>query len=85
MARRISATITDEDALPLPAEVCQRLGLEKGSTVTFLLEDDGVVLLPAPRSIDHLFGSIPALPRTSDDFDEEIEEAIELALRDYDR
>ena len=85
MEQRVSATITDESQLPIPAEVRARLGLAEGSVVTFVLTADDVVLLRTPQPIDDLFGSIPALPHTSDDFDDEIEAAIDTALRDYER
>jgi bifunctional DNA-binding transcriptional regulator/antitoxin component of YhaV-PrlF toxin-antitoxin module len=80
MSQRFSATITNEDELPLPREVRDRLGLAKGSTVTFLLEDDAVIVLPSAESIERLFGSVPALGAESEDFDDEIEDAIEHAL-----
>jgi bifunctional DNA-binding transcriptional regulator/antitoxin component of YhaV-PrlF toxin-antitoxin module len=80
MSQRFSATITNEDELPLPREVRERLGLAKGATVTFLLEDDAVVVLPSPESIERIFGSVPALGTESEDFDDEIEDAIEHAL-----
>jgi AbrB family looped-hinge helix DNA binding protein len=85
MTRQIQATVTKESQLPLPAEVLERLGLAEGSVVTFLLTDDEVVLLNTPQSIEDLFGSIPALPHSSEDFDDEIEAAIEVALRAYGR
>lgn len=80
MSQRVSATITNDDELPLPREVRERLGLVKGSTVTFLLEDDAVIVLPAMESIERIFGSVPALGTESEDFDEEIEQAIADAM-----
>ncbi len=85
METRVSATVTHESQISIPAEVRERLGLAEGSVVTFVLTDADVVLLRAPQSIEDLFGSIPALPHTSEDFDVEIDEAIEAALGDYDR
>ena len=77
--------VTDESQISLPQEVRERLGLAEGSVVTFVLTDNDVLLVGATQSVDDLFGSIPARSHSSDDFDAEIDEAIEAALHDYDR
>ncbi len=85
MEKRVSTTVTHESQISLPEEVRERLRLAEGSVVTFVLTDNDVMLLGAPQSIDDLFGSVPALAHTTDDFDTEIEDAIETALRALDR
>jgi bifunctional DNA-binding transcriptional regulator/antitoxin component of YhaV-PrlF toxin-antitoxin module len=67
--------IKENGDVTLPEEVRRRLGKD---TVEFVIRDDGVVELRRPSlSLDDVFGSIPARPGMSDDFDAEIEAAIE--------
>lgn len=77
MSQTVQAIVDDVNELPLPDEVRRRLGIVKGSKVTFVLDDSGVRILPTASAIDHLFGSVEPLPGTSEDFDEEIEQALQ--------
>jgi bifunctional DNA-binding transcriptional regulator/antitoxin component of YhaV-PrlF toxin-antitoxin module len=77
MARIVESIVQDIHELPLPDEVRRKLGIVRGSKVTFVLEDSDVRILPVASSIAHLFGSVEPLPGTSDDFDKEIEEALQ--------
>lgn len=79
MAQRVSTVISNIHDLPLPEEVRERLGIVEGSTVTFVLDENEVRILAANSSIKHLFGSVKRLPETSEDFDIEIEEAMQDA------
>jgi bifunctional DNA-binding transcriptional regulator/antitoxin component of YhaV-PrlF toxin-antitoxin module len=77
MSQTVETIVDDIHELPLPDEVRRRLGIVKGSKVRFVLDDSGVRILPIASSIDHLFGSVEPLPETSEDFDEEIEQALQ--------
>jgi bifunctional DNA-binding transcriptional regulator/antitoxin component of YhaV-PrlF toxin-antitoxin module len=79
MAHTVRAVVDDIHELPLPEEVRRRLGIVEGSTITYLLDENGVRILPVGSSIAHLFGSIEPLANTSEDFDREIEEAMQGA------
>ncbi len=79
MAQRVSTVITNIHDLPVPAEVRERLGIVEGSTVTFVLDENEVRILPATSSIKHLSRSVKPLPETSEDFGIEIEEAMQDA------
>jgi AbrB family looped-hinge helix DNA binding protein len=75
--RTIDAKITSQGQVTIPVEVRRHLGLEKGKRVSFVIAEDGVRLEPARfSSIEDVFGSVPAIPGMSEDFDDEIEEAI---------
>ncbi|MGD9711416.1 MAG: hypothetical protein AB7V46_05035 [Thermomicrobiales bacterium] len=77
MARTIQAYIENVDELPLPEEVRRTLRIVKGSSVTYVLDESGVRILPATSSIAHVFGSVEPLPDSSEDFDIEIEDALQ--------
>jgi bifunctional DNA-binding transcriptional regulator/antitoxin component of YhaV-PrlF toxin-antitoxin module len=77
MAHTVQTIVDDIHELPLPAEVRQKLGIVKGSRVTFLLDEGGVRILPVESSIAPIFGSVEPLPGSSEDFDEEIEQALQ--------
>lgn len=75
--RTIDAKITSQGQVTIPIEVRRHLGLERGQKVSFIIAEDGVRLKPALfSSIEDVFGSIPGKPGMSDDFDDEIEEAM---------
>lgn len=66
--------------ITIPAEVRQLLGVGPGDQIAFEVRDDGQVSVRAvPRlSVSDLMGIVPALDRKmSDDFDAEIEEAMQ--------
>ncbi len=79
MAQQVKAIVSDIHDLPPPGEVREWLGIVEGSTVTFVLDERGVRILPVTSSIMHVFGSVEPLPKTSKDFDAEIEEAMQDA------
>jgi antitoxin PrlF len=74
--RAIEATITSQGQVTIPVEVRRRLGLAKHDKVTFLMEEDGVRLVPARFTLESAFGSVEPLPNQSIDLDDEIEEAM---------
>ena len=75
------ATVSSQGQVTIPAEIRRRLGLEKGSTLEFIVQDDGSVTLRVPKwTFDSVLGSV-VLPREmSLDLDAEIEEAMEEAM-----
>jgi antitoxin PrlF len=86
--REFNATLTSKGQLTLPAEVRRELGVDKSDKVTFVIRDDGEILLrPAKLTIADLYGILPPLPgRETVDFDDWIYEAqqemADKALRD---
>ncbi len=77
MTRTVQAVVDDIHELPLPEEVRKKLGIVKGARITYVLDENGVRILPVTSSIAHLFGSVEPLPATSEDFDDEIEQALQ--------
>ena len=73
--KTIEAKVTSQGQVTIPAEVRRRLDLEKGSLIAFVIDETGVRIEPARFTLESVFGSVPALPKTSEDFDEEIERA----------
>ena len=82
--RSIEATITGQGQVTISAEVRTYLGVTKRDRVAFLIEEDGVRLVPARFTVATAYGSIPAIPGVSADFDDEIEAAIEDELHQTD-
>ena len=62
--REVSATITRQGQVTVPAEVRRSLGLSTPAKVVFVLTDDGEVHLRVPRYIDldSLQGAAGSLP-----------------------
>lgn len=79
--RTIDAMITSQGQVTIPAEVRRVLGVEKRQQVTFVIEEDEVRLIPAQFTFESAFGAIPAKPGISDDFDDEIEHAMEAEMK----
>jgi len=74
--RALEATVTSQGQVTIPAEVRRHLGLTKRGKVTFLIDDEGVRLVPPRYTFESARGAVPPLPGTSADFDREIEEAM---------
>ena len=67
-----------EGQIALPEDVWRHLGLRTSDRVAIVICDDGTVELCRPRfTLESVMGSIPALPNQSEDFEREIEEAME--------
>ncbi len=71
----IVSTITRKGQVTVPAEVRRHLGIGTPDKVVFVIEGEDVRLKPVAFTLDTVFGSIPARPGTSADFEQEIEEA----------
>ncbi|HEX5501805.1 MAG TPA: AbrB/MazE/SpoVT family DNA-binding domain-containing protein [Thermomicrobiales bacterium] len=63
--RELTATMTSNGRLTIPADVRRRLGLGSGATVVFVLTDEGTVELRVPRypTIASLRGAAGTLPQ----------------------
>ncbi len=75
--KEIVSTITRRGQVTVPAEVRRHLGVGTPDKVVFVIEGEDVRLKPVAFTLDTLFGSIPARPGMSADFELEIEEAKE--------
>jgi hypothetical protein len=73
--------ISDDGSILLPDEAIALLNAKKRRKVTLLLEGGVVHILPATLSIEEARGAIPAVEH-SQDWDIEIEDAIDEALRE---
>lgn len=72
------STISSKGQITLPADVRRHLGLEPADKVSVVVTEDGRVELRRPiYTLASLRGSLPALPNQSEDFEREIEEAME--------
>jgi hypothetical protein len=82
MIQMFNVPVSKDGAVQLPEELHELLGGEKLRNVIFLVRNgEAVHLVPLTMSFQEAAGSLPPLPEgTTIDLDEEIEEAIELAL-----
>ena len=72
----ITTRISSNNRITLPAEVRRRLGVGPSDTIAIVLTERGTVEVQKPRfDFESIFGSVPALPRASLDFEREIEKA----------
>ncbi len=77
--RQITATMTIKGQVTVPAEVRRRLGVDQGKVI-FVLDDDEIRLRPARFTLDTVLGSLDPLPgTTTEDFEAQIEDAMEDA------
>ncbi|MGH2616918.1 MAG: AbrB/MazE/SpoVT family DNA-binding domain-containing protein [Thermomicrobiales bacterium] len=73
----ITAKISSKNQITLPARIRERLGVGASDKIAFVVGEDGKIEVRVPRyDLESVIGSIPAMPGASDDFDQEIEEAI---------
>lgn len=75
-----AAKITSKGQITLPKEIRDALGLRAGDRVTFVLRDDGtVVMSPRKASLEQLFGRVkPQRQGVSLDDMQEAIDAVEL-------
>lgn len=69
MKHEISAMLSSKGQVVIPSDVRKRLGLVQGSVLRFVLDADGVHLLPAAGDVRRLKGRLaaPASPVSVDD------------------
>lgn len=58
--REVSATLSSKGQVVIPGDVRKHLGLVQGSVLRFVLDEDGVRLLPAAGDVRRLKGRLPA-------------------------
>ncbi|MBW3632797.1 MAG: AbrB/MazE/SpoVT family DNA-binding domain-containing protein [Chloroflexi bacterium] len=77
--RQFVSNVTSKGQVTIPAAIRKHLGVGAPDKITFVVEDDGhVALQPAKFRLRDLRGIVPAIPgRTTSDFDDQIEEAME--------
>jgi AbrB family looped-hinge helix DNA binding protein len=77
--RQFVSNVTSKGQVAIPAAIRKHLGVGTPDKIAFLVEDDGhVVLQPAKYTLRAVRGFVPAIPgRTTSDFDDQIEEAME--------
>jgi AbrB family looped-hinge helix DNA binding protein len=76
----IVSAVTRKGQVTIPRRVRQHLGIATPDQVAFVLEPNhGVRLLPAPKTLESVFGSVPALPDRPEtvDFEDQIAEAMD--------
>ena len=61
MKQELSATVSSKGQIVIPGDVRERLGLVQGSVLRFVLDADGVRLLPPAGDVRRLKGRL-ALP-----------------------
>jgi AbrB family looped-hinge helix DNA binding protein len=74
--KELTATVTQRSQVTIPAEIRRLLGIKAHDRVIFSIEDNQVILQPAPRSLQSLAGSLTPL-NSGLDPDERIREAKE--------
>jgi AbrB family looped-hinge helix DNA binding protein len=50
--KKISSMVTSKGQVTIPAEVRRHLGVDKGNTLTFIINDDGAVALRIPKFLE---------------------------------
>lgn len=77
--KQIVSTITSKGQVTIPAEVRRHLGIDRGDKLSFVIEDEGVVRIVAPRyhNVASLRGAAGTLERPIS-----WEEMIEVANED---
>ena len=80
MSQVFNVPIAPDGTIKLPQGVREELGGESLSQVIFLVRNGAVFLVPNPMTFEETAESIPPMPNTSLDLDDEIESAMEDAL-----
>jgi antitoxin PrlF len=72
----LAATVSSKGQVVIPSDVRKKLGLTQGSILRFVLDDDGVRLLPAAGDVRRLKGRLakPARPVSVDDMNRAVAE-----------
>lgn len=72
----------DELQIAIPDAVRKELGLDGVKQIVVMKDGNTLRLIPLTMTIEDVRSSIPAVPGVSIDFDEEIEEAIAVYVRE---
>ena len=74
--KRFEAIIDDEGRVGLPQELLEDLGVRPGTRVGLRILDGELYVHWLGKTLDEIAGSIKPLHPMSEDFDDEIEEAM---------
>lgn len=76
MKNELSATMSSKGQVVIPGDVRERLGLVQGSVLRFVMDGEGVRLLPPAGDVRRLKGRLakPASPVSVDDMNAAIAE-----------
>jgi AbrB family looped-hinge helix DNA binding protein len=75
--KEFTATITSKGQITIPREVRRELGVSANDQLVFVVQNGEVRLHPVEYTLESVRSSLPPLPGISDDFEREIEEAME--------
>jgi AbrB family looped-hinge helix DNA binding protein len=81
MPKTIEASVTSQGQVTIPAEIRRRLGIARPGKVAFVVDGNDVRLRAPKFTLEDVFGTIPAVPGTSDDLDDEIEAGQRDAIK----
>jgi AbrB family looped-hinge helix DNA binding protein len=65
--KQITSTVTSKGQVTIPAEVRKHLGIDRGDKISFLIEEEGVIRIVAPRysNVASLRGAAGTLEKPS--------------------
>jgi AbrB family looped-hinge helix DNA binding protein len=72
-----TSSVTTNGQVTIPAEIRREFDIVPGDRVAFEVEDGHITLRPLRYTLAELEGILAPLPHMSDDFDTEIEEAMQ--------
>jgi AbrB family looped-hinge helix DNA binding protein len=77
--RQFVSNVTSKGQVTIPAAIRKQLGVGAPDKITFVVEDDGRVAVQRSKfTIRDFRGIVPAIPgRTTSDFEDQIEDAME--------
>jgi AbrB family looped-hinge helix DNA binding protein len=82
--KTIRAHLSSKSQVTIPADVRAKLKVQAHDPVDFVIDGNTVTLRRAPYTVEDLKGIVPALDRpVSDDFDQEIDEAMEDMVDEF--
>lgn len=79
-SRSFTARVTSEGDLLIPDEAKALLRLEGIKAVAIIVDTHGIHFVPLKMTLEDVRGSVPGIEGVSEDFDVEIEQAIEDAI-----
>jgi AbrB family looped-hinge helix DNA binding protein len=75
MPKTIQASVTSQGQVTIPAEIRKQLGIGKPGKIAFVIDGDDIRLRVPRLTLEDVRASIPGIPGTSEDLDDEIEAA----------
>jgi bifunctional DNA-binding transcriptional regulator/antitoxin component of YhaV-PrlF toxin-antitoxin module len=82
MIEMFNVPVSDDGSIQLPDELREKMGGDPIRELVFLIRDGAIHVLPLRKTAAEVAGSLPPLPfKPSGDYDDEIEAALDEALR----